>query len=93
MFTLTPGRPGLNEITLMYFPAGQLVQVAEVVSLTLIYLDHGGVSFVLPPTQSHPGHAYLLDDHIRHAGKWRVEALLHREGGAGLTVGFDLVIP
>jgi hypothetical protein len=93
MFTLTPGRPGLNEITLMYFPAGgQLPEAASVVSFTLTFLEHEPARFVVSPTESHQGHAYLRSDHLRHAGRWRVEALLRREVAGDLKVAFDVVI-
>jgi hypothetical protein len=92
MMTLTPGRAGYNELTVMYFDADGDERDTEEAIIRLVYLDYGNVAFAFQPTEFHPGHILLEGPFIPHEGSWRIEVAILRRGLAATNASFDVVI-
>jgi len=90
MLTLSPGRAGANEATIMYFSAHPETTV-EVDAVRLSYLEHPGVEFEATLSERHPGHIYCRDLVFPHPGRWRLEAFLRTQDGIQ-PAAFELTV-
>ena len=91
MMTLSPGRAGDNELTIMYLDADGDERSTEDVRVRLSYLDYGDQSLAWPPTESHPGHIRLLGS-VPHEGNWRIEVEIWRSGMGATQASFEVNI-
>jgi len=89
---VSPGLAGYNEVSLYFQDATGGDGGVSRVSLRLTYLDAAARPLQVEATIGHPGHAFIIGEHLRHAGRWRIEAVLQRAGISDARAAFDLQI-
>ena len=90
---VSPGRAGYNEISLYFFdPSGVWITV-QTVEIRITFLDVKSGTIVETVSPLHPGHAFISGDHLRHGGRWRIEAAFMGPGLEGAGSTFVVLIP
>jgi len=89
---VSPGLAGYNEVSLYFQDATGGDGGVSRVLLRLTYLDATVRPLEVEATIGHPGHAFIIGEHLRHAGRWRIEATLQGAGRRDASAAFDLQI-
>ena len=89
---VSPNRAGYNEISLYFFdPAGLWITV-QTVAIRITFLDVKSSTIVETVSPLHPGHAFMTGDHLRHGGRWQIEAAFQGPGLDGAMTTFELAV-
>jgi hypothetical protein len=89
---VSPGRAGDNEISLYFFDSAGAWQSVQSVEVRLTFLDFTAGSIVEQAILLHPGHAFITGNHLRHAGRWQVDAAFKRSGLDDAVGAFQMTV-
>ncbi len=89
---VTPGIAGENDVSLFFFDKREVIDQVVSVGLRLRYLDHEAGAVDASATIGHPGHAFLIGDHLRHEGRWQIEALVRRADSRETRASFEILV-
>lgn len=92
-FFVTPGRAGYNEVNLYFFDTGGVWTTVESTEVRFTFLDFDVGSSTEQTTPLHPGHVLVQGAHLRHAGRWRIDAGFRGPQGEVGSVSFQVLVP
>jgi hypothetical protein len=90
--TLSPARAGPNEVNFFFYDTNGDDRSIERLTARFSFLDFAIAPVSVDMFELHPGHAFLIDQQIRHAGRWRIELVVRRQGLRDATATFELAI-
>jgi len=92
IMTVSPARAGPNEVNFFFYDTNGDDRSIERLTARFSFLDFAVAPVAVDMVELHPGHAFLIDHQVRHAGRWRVEFAIKRAGLRDATATFELAI-
>ena len=90
---VAPGVAGPNDLDLFFFDAAGAWASVTAVEFRVQLLGSPSPPMVFSVDPLHPGHAFVADSPLRHAGVWRVEVRLDSTEVPGIIAGFEFLLP
>jgi hypothetical protein len=89
---ISPARAGQNEISFYFIDPDGLWITVQSVEIRVTFLDVESAPVVETVSPLHPGHAFISGDHLRHGGRWQIEAAFEGPGLDAASVSFVVLI-
>jgi hypothetical protein len=88
-----PGRAGFNDVNFYFFDAAGTWILVESAEVSFTFLDFAAGPVVEHAAPLHPGHVVVQGAHMRHAGRWRIDARFTSPGLDAASVSFQVLVP
>jgi hypothetical protein len=90
---ISPGRTGYNEVNFYFFDSAGAWTLVESAEVRITFLDFSAGTVSEQTTPLHPGHVLIQGAHLRHAGRWRIDAVFTGPHVEDAKVSFEVLVP
>jgi hypothetical protein len=88
--SVLPGSAGSNEVSVFLADFSGGDGGVRGVRFRFTFLDASAGAAEQEGVLGHPGHFFVIGDQMRHAGRWRIEVAIRREGRPDAWTSFEV---